>query len=99
MKYLPLIAIIALAPTLTLAQDSTNVKKGWKFGGALPAIAYNTDNGFRYGVLGNVYDYGDGSDYPNYRKSYTWNGRVPPRAPAKTISSTKTTTSSAQICT
>ena len=69
MKYLPLIAIIALSPTLSLAQDSTNVKKGWKFGGALPAIAYNTDNGFRYGVLGNVYDYGDGSDYPNYRKS------------------------------
>ena len=69
MKHLPLIALIALAPTLSLAQDSTNVKKGWKFGGALPAIAYNSDNGFRYGVLGNVYDYGDGTSYPNYRKS------------------------------
>ena len=70
MKHLLTLAAIALLPALCAAQtDSTHVKKGWKFGGALPAIGYNSDNGFRYGVLGNVYDYGDGSSYPNYKKS------------------------------
>ncbi len=66
-----ILSIILAITTITCAAqtDTANVKKGWKFGGALPAIAYNTDNGFRYGVLGNVYDYGDGSSYPNYRKS------------------------------
>ena len=70
MKHLLTLAAIALIPTAGVAQtDSAHVKKGWKFGGALPAIGYNSDNGFRYGILGNVYDYGDGSSYPNYRKS------------------------------
>jgi len=70
MKHLPLIALIALSPTLSLAQsDTAHVKKGWKFGGALPAIAFNTDIGFRYGILGYIYDYGDGSSYPDFKKS------------------------------
>jgi hypothetical protein len=44
------------------------VKKGWTFG-ALPAIAYNTDEGFRYGALANFFNYGDGSTYPAYKHS------------------------------
>jgi hypothetical protein len=44
------------------------VKKGYNFG-ALPAIAYDSDLGFRYGALANFYDYGDGSTYPMYRHS------------------------------
>ncbi len=39
---------------------------GWKFGGALPAIGYDSDIGYRYGALANIYDWGDGSQYPNY---------------------------------
>ena len=70
MKHLLSLAAIALIPTIGAAQqDSASIKKGWKFGGALPAIGYNSDNGFRYGLLGYVYDYGDGSSYPDYRKS------------------------------
>lgn len=49
--------------------DDTPTKKGWKFGGAVPAIAYDSDVGFRYGGLANFYDYGDGSYYPNYLRS------------------------------
>ncbi|MFV0390718.1 MAG: Omp85 family outer membrane protein [Paludibacteraceae bacterium] len=44
------------------------VKTGYNFG-ALPAIGYNSDIGFRYGILGTIYDYGDGSNYPNYEQS------------------------------
>ena len=48
---------------------SNDAPKGWKFGGALPAIAYDSDVGFRYGVLGYVYDWGDGTKYPDYVRS------------------------------
>lgn len=48
--------------------DSTMVKKGWTFG-ALPAIAYDSDIGFKYGALANFYYFGDGSTYPHYLHS------------------------------
>lgn len=44
------------------------VKTGWTFG-ALPAVAYNSDEGFRYGALANFFYYGDGSTYPAYMHS------------------------------
>lgn len=47
---------------------TTPVKTGWTFG-ALPAIAYNSDEGFRYGALANFFNYGDGSTYPAYLHS------------------------------
>jgi len=44
------------------------IKKNWNFG-ALPTITFDTDLGFQYGALVNLYDYGDGSRYPNYNHS------------------------------
>ncbi|MBP5719552.1 MAG: BamA/TamA family outer membrane protein [Bacteroidales bacterium] len=46
------------------------IKTGWNFG-VLPAFNYNNDLGFQAGVLGQIYHYGDGSDYPNYRHKFT----------------------------
>ncbi|VAW27603.1 hypothetical protein MNBD_BACTEROID07-980, partial [hydrothermal vent metagenome] len=43
------------------------IKKGWNLG-ALPVISFNSDLGFQYGALMNLYNYGD-SGYPNYRQS------------------------------
>lgn len=34
--------------------------------GPLPSVAYNTDTGFQYGLLANIFFYGDGSIYPDY---------------------------------
>ncbi len=50
------------------------IKTGWNFG-ALPAIAYDTDIGFKYGALVNLFYYGDGTQYPKYRHSlyFEWN--------------------------
>lgn len=42
-----------------------DAKTGWNFG-ALPTITYNTDLGFQYGALVNLFNYGDGSQYPKY---------------------------------
>lgn len=43
-------------------------KDGLNFG-ALPTITYDTDLGFQYGALVNLYHYGDGSRYPTYNHS------------------------------
>ena len=44
------------------------IKTGWTFG-AVPAIAYDSDVGFRYGGVVNFYNFGDGSTYPKYKHS------------------------------
>lgn len=47
-------------------------KSGWSVG-VLPAFYYNSDLGFSVGALAQVFDYGDGSVYPNYRHKFTAN--------------------------
>ncbi len=68
--YLILIVAIVFAPTLMAQTDSTEkvAKSGWSFG-AVPAIAYDSDIGFKYGGVVNFYHYGDGSRYPEYNHS------------------------------
>lgn len=46
-------------------KEKSDVRKGWTFG-ILPSVAFDADKGFQYGVLSNVYDFGDGSVYPEY---------------------------------
>lgn len=41
-------------------------KKGWSWGG-LPVLGYDADMGFQFGLFGQVFYYGDGSTYPEYR--------------------------------
>ena len=47
---------------------TSKVKKGWNLG-ALPVVSYDSDLGFEFGALMNLYDYGDGSNYPNFQQS------------------------------
>ena len=61
------ILLITLALTSMLFAEEVN-KTGLNFG-VLPAIAFDTDLGFRYGGLTNIYHYGDGSNYPKYDHS------------------------------
>lgn len=65
-NFIVFISIFCLT-SICHAQENTT-KQGWKFGGALPAIGYNSDEGFKYGALGYVYDYGK-NYYPQYKKS------------------------------
>ena len=44
------------------------VKSGFNFG-ALPAVSFDSDLGFQYGLIGNLFNYGDGSYYPDYKWS------------------------------
>ncbi len=45
----------------------------------LPAVSYNSDLGFQYGGLVNLFHYGDGSRYPNYDHSFILKLRAIPR--------------------
>ncbi len=61
--------------TMIAASDTMkHIKTGLTFG-ALPAIAFDTDIGFKYGILTNFYLFGNGSTYPKYLHSFylEWN--------------------------
>ncbi|MCX6321598.1 MAG: BamA/TamA family outer membrane protein [Bacteroidia bacterium] len=57
--------LISLLVFSVSAQEK-KVKTGWKFGGALPAITFDSDLGFQYGALAEFFNYGDGSKYPDF---------------------------------
>ena len=59
---------ICLFLVVSFVYSQQKAKKGFGFG-ALPAVSYDSDLGFQYGVLANFYLYGDGSIFPKYYHS------------------------------
>ena len=73
-KHLIITLLLASLSFSALAQSSDNTKKeiiktGYNFG-PLPAVAFDADKGFQLGALLNIYDFGDGSTYPNPRQQW-----------------------------
>lgn len=65
-KSLFLIALAILPSAVSSAQDKSEiVKTGLNFG-PLPAVAYDADKGLQLGAILQIFDYGDGTNYPNY---------------------------------
>lgn len=66
-----LVLMIALGVSL---QADEFVKTGVNVG-PLPSVGYNSDTGFQYGVLANIFLYGDGKIYPDYYHNFyvEWN--------------------------
>lgn len=63
-----LVIVMIAGVSLQLFSQETSGKR-WKMGG-VPAIAYDSDMGFRYGALANFYDHGPNLElYPRYRHS------------------------------
>lgn len=67
MKKTSLLLLLLMASTGLKAQES--IKKGLNLG-VLPAVSFNTDEGFQYGAVLNLFNYGDGTHYPKYDQSY-----------------------------
>jgi hypothetical protein len=67
MKKTSLFVLLIFGFTGLAAQEEKKqvAKDGWNFG-ALPTITFDTDLGFQYGALVDLYHYGDGSGYPKY---------------------------------
>jgi hypothetical protein len=61
-----LLVLLVSMLVLTVSAQEKKVKTGWRFGGALPAVTYDSDLGFQYGGLVEFFNYGDGSKYPDY---------------------------------
>jgi outer membrane protein assembly factor BamA len=68
MKRTITVVLMILACISVYSQDE-NIKTGWNLG-ALPAITFSTDLGFQYGVVVNLFDYGDGTKYPAYDQKF-----------------------------
>ena len=58
-----------LAFAASAQEKSEIIKKGYNYG-PLPAVAFDADKGFQLGALLNIYDFGDGSTYPNTRQQW-----------------------------
>lgn len=71
-KLIALITMMNFCIILYSQNDSneiaSNAKTDWNLG-ILPVVSYNTDLGFQYGGLTNIYYYGDGSTFPSYQHS------------------------------
>ncbi len=61
------VGLLVLSFSLTVTAQE-KIKKGFGFG-AIPAVSYDSDLGFQYGAIVNLYHYGDGSRYPQYNHS------------------------------
>lgn len=64
MKRLITITLLLAAVCTASAQEEIT-KTGLNFG-PLPAVSYSSDLGFQYGALLDIYQYGDGTVYPDY---------------------------------
>ncbi len=63
-----LLAVLLLSAGISsFAQENKSeiVKTGYNFG-PLPAIAYDADKGLQLGAVLQIFNYGDGTNYPNY---------------------------------
>jgi outer membrane protein assembly factor BamA len=65
MKKTILACLIALL-VLSVSAQEKKPKTGWKFGGALPAVSFDSDLGFQYGALAEFFNYGNPSVFPEF---------------------------------
>jgi outer membrane protein assembly factor BamA len=48
-----------------MAQKEEIIKTGWNFG-PLPVVGFDSDLGFQYGLCCDIFNYGNGTNYPQY---------------------------------
>ena len=65
MKKLCLILISLSMSVSLMAQKDEIIKTGWNFG-PLPVVGFDSDLGFQYGLCCDIFNYGDGTNYPQY---------------------------------
>mgnify|MGYP003313928637 CR=1 FL=1 len=66
MRKYSVIIVLAMAVSLSAqAQKKDIIKTGINLG-PLPVVAYDADKGLQLGAILNIFDYGDGTPYPNY---------------------------------
>ncbi|MBP3332219.1 MAG: BamA/TamA family outer membrane protein [Tidjanibacter sp.] len=64
-----IVALFCLTDGFAQKEREEIIKTGYNFG-PLPVVAFDADKGFQMGALLNIYDFGDGSIYPNTRQQW-----------------------------
>ena len=59
-----LLTALLLSSSL-MAQKDEIIKTGWNIG-ILPVVGFDSDLGFQYGICSDIFNYGDGTNYPQY---------------------------------
>jgi hypothetical protein len=65
MKKAFLVCLVSML-VLSMSAQEKKEKTGWGFGGALPAVSFDSDLGFQYGALAEFFNYGNPSIYPEF---------------------------------
>ena len=60
-----LLAILTLIMPAQAKDKDEIIKTGWNFG-PLPVVGFDSDLGFQYGLCCDIFNYGNGSNYPKY---------------------------------
>ena len=64
-KIASIIASLLICVSLFAKKDEI-IKTGWNFG-PLPVVGFDSDLGFQYGLCCDIFNFGDGSSYPEYK--------------------------------
>jgi outer membrane protein assembly factor BamA len=60
------LTLLACVVIISVSAQDKQPKTGWNFGGALPAVTFDTDLGLQYGALVKFFNYGNPSVFPNF---------------------------------
>ncbi len=60
-----LLCVVSLGMIAQKTDGNEIIKKGWNFG-PLPVVGWDSDLGFQYGVCMDIFNFGDGTNYPSY---------------------------------
>jgi hypothetical protein len=66
-----LLCVLLLFVCFSAFAQEKEMKTGWSFG-LLPTATFSVDNGFQAGAFGDIYNYGDGSTYPDPLHKISW---------------------------
>lgn len=61
-----LASVLFLLITFAAYPQEAKTKSGWTLGGAFPAVSYDSNLGFQYGFLFDLFNYGNPSIFPKY---------------------------------
>ena len=64
-RILAVLATLALILPVQAKDNKDIIKTGWNFG-PLPVVGFDSDLGFQYGVCCDIFNFGNGSNYPQY---------------------------------
>lgn len=65
-------------------EEGDIIKTGWNLG-PLPVVAFDNDRGFQYGALLNLYNFDDGSTYPNPKSAWYFEASAYTKGTSKVI--------------